>query len=197
MTQVVFKKENAKQRIVFAEVYAPNRPDSDGEFMDAVSIRKMAYQFMSEMKLDQIDHGHTNELVADARVVESFIARKNDPDFIEGSWVVGVHIPKDEDWDKVEKGEWNGFSIEAFVSKTVVDAELEIPPILSGKTIKSEGHEHMFHVAYDESGRFMGGKTDVVNGHFHTIKRGTLTEETNGHTHRFSHIENLSLTEAN
>jgi hypothetical protein len=195
MSQLVLKKENAKQRIVFAEVYAPNRPDSDGEFMDEETIRKMAYGFMREMKLDQIDHQHTNELVDDARVVESFLARKGDPDFIEGSWVVGIHIPRDEDWEKVEKGEWNGFSIEAIVSKEVVDVELEIPPILSGKTIKSGGHDHIFHVAYDDNGKFLGGKTDTIDGHFHVIKRGTVTEEANGHTHRFSHLENLSLQE--
>lgn len=195
MSQVVFKKELPKQRIVFAEVYAPNRPDSDGEFMDVETIRKMAYGFMSEMKLDQIDSQHNNELVGNARVVESFIARKNDPDFIEDSWVVGVHIPNDEDWAKVEAGEWNGFSIEAIVNKTVVDVEMAVPPILSGKTFKSENHDHQFYVAYTDDGKFLGGKTDNVEGHFHTIKRGTLTEEANGHVHRFSHLENISLTE--
>lgn len=193
---VVFKKEDAKQRIVFAEVYAPNRPDSDGEFMDAETIRKMAYGFMRDMKLDQIDHQHTNELVDEARVVESFIARKGDADFMEGSWVVGIHIPKDQDWAKVESGEWNGFSIEAMVHKSPVDVSLEIPPVLSGRTIKSEGHEHTFHVAYNDDGKFLGGKTDTVDGHYHIIKRGTLTEEANGHSHRFSHLEHVTLTEA-
>jgi len=195
MSQLVLKKEDGRQRIVFAEVYAPNRPDSDGEFMDAETIRKMAYDFMRAMKLDQIDHQHSNELVDEARVVESFIARKGDSDFIEDAWVVGIHIPKDEDWAKVEKGEWNGFSIEAHVIKNVVDVEMEIPPILSGKTIKSDGHTHTFHVAYDDTGRFLGGKTDFVDGHSHVIKRGTLTEEASGHTHRFSYLENMKLQE--
>lgn len=195
MTDVVFKKDVPQQRIVWAEVYAPGRPDSDGEFMDAETIRKMAYRFMQEMKLDQIDHQHTNELVDDARVVESFIVRKGDPDFIEDAWVVGVHIPKDEDWAKVESGEWNGFSIEALVSKQVMDVTMDVPPVLSGKTLKAEGHEHQFHVAYNEQGKFLGGKTDTVDGHFHLIQRGTVTNEVNGHQHRFSHVENVRLTE--
>jgi len=195
MPTVVFKKDQPKQRIVWAEVYAPNRPDSDGEFMDAETIRKMAYKFMSAMSLDKIDHQHSNELVDGARIVESFIARKGDEDFIEDAWVVGVHIPKDEDWAKVESGEWNGFSIEALVNKSVVDVSLEIPPTLTGKTIKTEGHDHTFTVSYSDSGKFLGGKTDTVNGHFHVIKRGTVTEESDDHMHRFSHVENLKLTE--
>ena len=195
--QVSVKKKDAKQRLVFGEVYAPNRPDSDGEFMVAESITKMAYKFMRQRKLDKIDSMHSNVLVEGACVVESFIARKGDPDFIEGAWVVGVHIPKDEDWDKVEKGEWNGFSIEALVTKTVVDVTIEVPPIISGRTMKGgeKEHTHTFHVAYDETGKFLGGKTDTVEGHFHTIKRGTMTEDAALHRHRFSHIEDVVITQ--
>lgn len=195
---VEFKSDTAveEQRIVWAEVYAPMIPDSDGEYMDAESIRKMAYQFMEQMKLDQIDKQHTNELSTGAHVVESFIARKGDPVFIEGAWVVGVHIPDDEDWDKVKKGEINGFSIEAFVKKTQMDVTVEIPPVIQGTTMKAEdGHTHKFYVAYNEDGAFLGGRTDVVEGHSHVIKRGTVTEQANDHSHRFSHVDDLVITE--
>lgn len=191
----VFKSSNEKQRIVWAEVYAPMRPDSDGEYMDAETIRKMSYEFMKDMKLDQIDSQHNNELVDGASVVESFIARKNDPDFIEGAWVVGIHIDNDEMWEKVEKGEINGFSIEAFVSKTPKEVTVEVPPVISGKTLKSEEHNHTFMVAYDDTGRFLGGRTDQVEGHFHVIKRGTVTEVANGHSHRFSHVDDIIIQE--
>ena len=196
MNSAVIKSEDAKKRIVWAEVYAPNRPDSDGEFMDAEGICKMAYEFMRKQSLDQIDHSHTNELVNGAHIVESFIARKGDPTFIEGAWVVGCHIPKDEDWAKVEKGEWNGFSIEASVRKDVVEVEIEIPPVLSGKTLKHEdGHDHTFYVTYSEQGKFLGGKTDVVKGHSHTITQGTITDPASDHHHRFSHVEDLLIKE--
>lgn len=194
MAQVA--KADEQLRIVWAEVYAPNRPDSDGEFMDARGIREMAYKFMREQRLGQVDHMHTNEIVEEAHVVESFIARKGDPNFIEGAWVVGVHIPKDEDWAKVEKGEWNGFSMEAEVHKETVEVELELPPIITGKTMKSDdGHTHVFYVAYDDDGKFLGGRTDSVDGHSHVIKRGTLTEMAEGHNHRFSHVEDLMIKE--
>lgn len=197
----VFKAADEEQRIVWAEVYAPNRPDSDGEYMDADGIRKMAYEFMKTMKLDQIDSQHNNELVPGACVVESFIARKDDPDFLEGAWVVGVYIHDDDMWEKVKKGEINGFSMEAMVSKEVKEVTLEVPPIISGRTMKAEGdgevedHTHTFHVAYDESGRFLGGKTDSNHGHYHLIRRGTVTEDAEGHRHKFDHVEDVLISE--
>lgn len=189
--QIKLAAEGQEQRIVWAEVYAPGVPDSDNEFMDAETIRKMAYKFMQEQKLAQIDTQHTNKLVPGATVVESFIARKGDPDFIAGSWVVGVHVPDDETWGKIKKGEINGFSIEAMVTKEPVELEVEIPPVIVGRTAKSEDHEHEFFVSYDEDGNFQGGYTSEVNGHRHSIKKGTVTEDVGGHNHRFSHVENL------
>jgi hypothetical protein len=193
---LVIKDENEELRIVWAEVYAPNRPDSDGEFMDEQGVRDMAYNFMRAKKLDQVDHAHSNELVEGAHVVESFIARKGDPLFIEGAWVVGVHIPTDDDWEKVKTKKWNGFSVEANVSKELVEVEIDIPPVIHGTTFKADdGHQHTFYVAYDDNAKFLGGRTDVVNGHFHTIKRGTITDEVDGHAHTFSHVEDLFIQE--
>lgn len=194
----VFKSVQEDERLVFAEVYAPLRPDSDGEFMDAEGIKKMAYEFMQRMELDSVDSYHSNELVPGCCVVESFIARKGDPDFIEGSWVVGMHVNNDSMWDKIKKGEINGFSMEAMVQKVVVPVTMEIPPVVQGKTFKNEaeGHDHTFYVAYNEDGKFLGGRTDAgPDGHYHIIKRGSVTDESSGHTHRFSHLENLSMTE--
>lgn len=193
---VAIKKADEDQRLVFAEIYAPLRPDSDGEFMDAPGIREMSYRFMKSMKLDSVDSFHNNEIIPGCCVIESFIARKGDPDFIEGSWVVGMHVDDADTWDKIKKGEINGFSMEAMVSKEQVDVTLTIPPILQGKTMKAEdGHVHTFYVAYDESGRFLGGKTDAESGHYHIIKRGSVTEPSNDHSHRFSHVDDLVLTE--
>lgn len=198
-TQVVFKQVKDAERLIYAEVYAPNRPDSDGEFMDAEGIKKMAFEFMRKMELDSVDSYHDNELVPGCCVVESFIARKGDPDFIEGAWVVGMHVDNDEMWDKVEKGEINGFSLEAMVQKTPVDVEMDIPPVITGKTMKSEvaedDHIHTFYVAYNDDGKFLGGRTDSVNGHFHAIRRGSVTEKAEDHAHKFSHLDDIQLRE--
>lgn len=195
-SEAVFKSVQEDQRLVWAEIYAPNRPDSDGEFMTAEEIQKMSYEFMRVMKLDNVDSFHTNDLVEGACIIESFIARKNDPDFIEGAWVVGMHVDNDDAWEKIRKGEINGFSMEAMVNKEVVEVEMEIPPVVQGKTLKADdGHEHIFHVAYNDDGKFLGGRTDMVDGHFHIIKRGSVTEPSAEHSHRFSHLDDLMLVE--
>jgi hypothetical protein len=186
-------------QIVWGEVYIPDVPDSDGDFMTAEDIREMAYNFLrksSDGRLGNIDVCHNNRIVKGCSVVESYIARKGDPDgFVPGAWVVGVHVPDKEVWGAIKRGELNGFSMEALVTKTPVEIELEIPPIISGRTYKhGEGdsqHDHAFHVAYDERGNFLGGRTDIVNGHYHRIKRGTVSEEAAGHRHKFAVIDSL------
>lgn len=194
--EVVFKLAKEDQQLVFAEVYCPDTPDSDGEFMDAEGVQEAAYRFMKTMKLDSVDTQHNNELVPGCCVVESFIARKGDPDFIEGAWVVGMHIDHAETWDKIKKGEINGFSIEAMVNKTLTEVEIIVPPFLNGKTFKADdGHAHSFSVSYNDQGVFLGGETGITNGHRHAIRKGTVTEVTNGHSHRFSHVEGISLKE--
>jgi len=196
-TKALITKADEDQHLVWGVVYAPNVPDSDGEFMDAETIRKMAYDFMREMRNDQVDVQHTNQIPEDTRIVESFIVRKGDPDFPEGAWVACAHIPDPVTWDKVKKQQINGFSIEAHVHKESVAVEVDLPTTMQGTTHKSEDHAHTFYVTYDEQGRFIGGRTDNTNGHHHIIKRGTLTEEANGHAHRFSHLEGFQLTEPN
>lgn len=197
MHVVKFAAESEEQRIVWAEVYVPNVPDSDGEFMDRRAIREMAYKFMKEKKLSQVDVQHNNQVVPGVSVVESFITRKGDPVFpVEGSWVVGIHIPHDDTWASVKSGKINGLSLEAMVVKTPTQLEIDIPPIIEGLTSKADdGHEHKFYVSYDQNGEFLGGITEEVAGHKHVIKRGTVTEEVNAHKHRFSHVEFLGISE--
>jgi hypothetical protein len=195
---VGIKKTEAKKQIIWAEVYAPNRPDADQEYMTAESIETMAYEFMRSKKMDAVDHAHDQINKEGCCVIESFVARKGDPDFAEGAWVVGIHIDNKDLWEKVEKGEINGLSMEALVTKEVKDVILEIPALLGGVTYKAEGdsaddHTHEFEVHYDDEGKFLGGKTDTVDGHFHLIRKGTITEKSSGHFHKFAHTDQLKI----
>ena len=107
---VEFKKSNDEQQIVYGEVYKPDCRDSDGNWMSRSTIEKMAYDFMRDLKNNQVDKNHDGQAGKGA-VVESFIVRKGDPDFTEGSWVVGVHVPDKAMWEQIKKGELTGFSI--------------------------------------------------------------------------------------
>ena len=108
---VDFKKSDATKRIVYGEVYVPDERDSDGNWMTAETIEKMAHSFMQELRLVNIDKNHDGETDKGV-VVESFIARSGDPDFTEGAWVAAVKVADSDTWAAVEKGEITGFSIE-------------------------------------------------------------------------------------
>jgi Putative phage serine protease XkdF len=191
------KRAAEEQQMVWAEVYAPNIPDADGDIMTEEAIEQMAYKFMRERKTDRIDLQHNNKLV-NAYIIESFIARKGDPDFIKGSWVVGMHIPDKGVWSMIKKGEINGYSMEALVTREKATMTVEIPPVISGRVAKADdGHDHEFFVSYDDNGQFLGGRTSsAADGHSHVIKRGTVTEASLGHNHRFSYVEKVLWEEA-
>ncbi len=108
---VEFKKSDEAKQIVYGEVYKPDTRDTDGNWMTRETIEKMAHGFMENLRNNQIDKEHTGAKDKGA-VVESFIVRKGDPDFTEGSWVVGVHVADNGIWEQIVKGELTGFSIE-------------------------------------------------------------------------------------
>jgi Putative phage serine protease XkdF len=189
----ITKTAEPERRMIWAEVYAPNRPDVDGEYMTEEDIRTMAYRFVVQKMSDQVDTQHNNKVQKGVRVFESFIARPGDPDFIPGSWVVGVHVDDDELWAKVKSGELNSFSVEALVTKQMDDVVLDIPDVVTGLTSEHSGHKHTFEVKYDGAGKFIGGQTSVSAGHSHTIRAGTITDQSQGHRHKFSSVDGITL----
>jgi hypothetical protein len=108
---VEFRKTSEEKQIVYGEVYVPDRKDSDGNWMTADTIEKMAHDFMRNGGVRQISKGHDGQCDK-GELVESFIARDGDPDYAKGSWVVGIHIPDQKIWKQVKDGTLTGFSIE-------------------------------------------------------------------------------------
>jgi len=183
---VSIKSLDLEKQIVSGEVYAPNEMDSHGEAMLAEDIELMAHAFIgkSDGVKKTIDVQHDNEVIS-AYPVESFIARKGDPDYSEGAWVLSVKIEDQEIWESVKSGELNGFSVEALVIKknAIVTIETVIDNV--GTTEESDGHTHLFFVELDENGRVVGGRTSETDGHSHEINKGTATEVSDGHSHRY------------
>jgi hypothetical protein len=193
MEHKLVRKADSEQRLVWGEVYAPNRPDVDGEYMTAEAVQKMAHEFMRRMIQDQVDIQHDNEVVDQVTIVESFIARAGDSDFIEGSWVVCCHVNDDATWEAIKRGDLNGFSVEALVRKEATLVEVEIPENVTGTTSEVDAHTHTFSVRFGLEGSFLGGNTDTVKGHSHTITAGTITDISKGHRHRFSSVDNIQI----
>lgn len=107
-----FRKFDEEKRLVYAEVYLPDIEDAHGHCMTAQEIEKMAHGFMKNRRTTSIDLNHDNRTDYDCAMVESFIARSGDPDYVPGSWVGVVHVGNDEVWDQIKKGEITGFSFE-------------------------------------------------------------------------------------
>lgn len=108
---VAISKVDEEQRLVKGVVYKPFELDAHGDWMTPEDIKKMAYQFMEDLNIQEVDTNHDLENV-DAFVCESYIAKSADPEgYPEGSWVVVVKIKDDEVWNGVLLGEFNGFSL--------------------------------------------------------------------------------------
>jgi hypothetical protein len=193
-TFVPIKKMDAAKQIVMGEVYIPYVPDSQGDFMTPDEIERIAHNFLRNRRVFKVDTEH-NLVENGSVVVESFIARPGDPDFTPGAWVVGTHIPDKTVWAKVESGEINGYSMYGTGVRKETIVEIEIPDdgIVKGETIAAgDGHSHTFFLEFDDAGSLINGYTDEVNGHKHVIKSGTITEQANGHAHRYSMTDALA-----
>jgi len=190
VTRIIRKDEEGFERIAFAEVIIPDTPNVYGDFHTKQSVKDFAYGFM--MAGFGIDQEHDNLDVSDrVYVVESFIVRPGDPDFIEGAWVVAVHVNDDELWQQILDGDINGFSYEAFVK--IIYANMNIPGDItrSGTTEPEiyDGHTHQFFVMLDADGRPMLGGTSVTNGHSHVISQHTFTNTAFEHSHIYNFVE--------
>lgn len=190
---IVIKSE--AERLVYGEVYAPLQIDTDNEAMMPGDIKKMAHNFLAEGRVNKIDVEHSLKM-SGCIVVESFLARKDDPDgFLEGAWVLGVKVLPDEVWAKVLKGELNGFSFYGPVTKVAATATVTAIRRMTGKTEPSAdsllpSHAHDLDVQFNSDGRVIPALTGKAMGHSHPVMRTTATEETMEHSHRMVLIEN-------
>lgn len=187
-TLVTIKKRDKALQIVYGEVYAPNTPDSQGEFMSENTVRATAYNFMQSHRNNKVDTNHDN-VINGSIIVESFIAREGDLDFIVGAWVVAIYIPDTSIWEKVLSNELNGLSIEATEILSTEPLYLQLPRTIKGTTEETEGHSHSFIVNFNDEGLYKGGSTGSNNSHTHIILNGTVTEESDGHKHRYNILD--------
>lgn len=187
MPTMVIKSD--EKRLVYGEVYAPLHVDTDGEAMTADDIEKAAHDFLASGKVAKVDVGHNCE-ESGCTVVESFIARKHDPDgFVEGSWVLGVHVAPDELWSEVKAGELNGFSFFGTVQKVPARTKVVTARKIVGETENSTDgllpqHLHAIAVSFSPDGRVLSGKTAVTLEHAHEVKHATATDRALDHSHR-------------
>lgn len=185
--KVVVREDRKWERVVFAEVLVPDTVNNYGDYTTAEAIVEFAYEFARRGYGLDVNHDNNDVSGTGYYVVESFIARAGDPDFIEGSWVVGVKIVDDDIWAQVLAGDLNGFSYEALVEITPVVLEVEDGVQVAGETEPhpEDGHTHTFLLILDEKSNPQAGATSETNGHSHRIVSHTTTEVAEGHNHRY------------
>lgn len=185
---LALKSFKADKQVVTGEVYAPYIIDSHNEMMLPEDVQIMAHRFLATLKNDQIDLMHNNKVVK-AVVVESFIARPNDPEYNEGAWVMSVKIDDPDLWKAIKRGDYSGYSFEAYVTRSEAIVEVTIESQVFGYVEKQLDHDHAFFVQVDDTGKVIGGHTSAAeDGHVHVIRSGTATEDADSpetHSHRF------------
>lgn len=175
------------EHLVTGQVYAPDCLDSHGHYMTAKELKAVAHNFLMDGLLTSIDVQHDNQTV-DACIVESFIARKGDPDFEEGAWVATTKVNDPVIWNAIKSGKINGYSFEILTYREEMVVEFEYKSWYYGWTDPDphDKHTHPFIVRMDENGEIRWGKTGKgSNGEpAHSITRTNITEAVDGKTHR-------------
>lgn len=182
------QKIHRDERLVTGQVYAPNTLDAHGHYMTAKELKRVAHQFMADGLLTSIDVQHDNETI-DAVVVESFIARKGDPDFEEGAWVATTKINDYHIWNAIKDGILNSYSFEILTYRKDVDVEIEYQSWYYGFTDPDphDKHDHPFMVRLDDNGEILWGKTGPGSdgSPAHSISMSNITDPLkDGRTHR-------------
>lgn len=185
---VKITKTDKIHRIVKGVVYTAGDVDTDQETMTKEEVQQACWNFLALRKEKNIDIQHDWQQ-SGCYVVESYLTEDNDPNFPENSWVMAVKCT-DEIFDKVVKGELNGFSFGGYSNKTVRRVMMEVAKQIVGETEHNLNkdvipeHSHTFIIWYDNDGKIVKGHTDTVQSHSHTISYGTATDKTLGHSHR-------------
>lgn len=185
--KLVLRDDPQWERVVFAEVLVPGVANVFGDFWTVEAIKEAAYMFMETGFGIDLEHDNV-DVTGPVRVVESFLVREGDPDFIVGSWVVGMRIHDDTIWQAILDNELNGYSYEAVVSQLSATISVVDNGVRTGLTEPDllDGHTHYFMVKVDATNRPTAGGTSETNGHSHAITVHTLTNEAAGHTHRYN-----------
>lgn len=188
---LVLREDRVWEQIAFAEVLVPDVPNNYGDIYTRDAIVEFAHEFARQGYGLDINHDNVDVTGTGYYVIESFIARDGDPDFIPGSWVVGIKVVDEAIWQRILAGELNGFSYEALVQALPVQFTAETGHQIAGVTSAHpvDGHTHGYLLILDELNNPAAGSTSEANGHSHRIVSHTVTEIADGHNHRIQVIE--------
>lgn len=151
--KVITKSDDPKQ-FVYGVVYEPEVEDAHEDAMTAEEIEKAAHKFMKSFR--NIDEQHDFEAGA-GELLESYIAPTDmqigEETILKGSWVI-VTKATDEIWEKIEKGEYTGYSM---------GGTAEVDTTKAAITQMNKNESPATYTSEDSS-------DDEVRGFFNTVK---------------------------
>jgi hypothetical protein len=107
----VTKAEENPEHFVMSVVYEPDVKDTQDDWATADEIRKAAWSFMESDQVYKINHDEEGEV----HVLESYLSPVDfdaeGQHITAGTWLLGSRIMNDETWEKIEKGEYKGYSM--------------------------------------------------------------------------------------
>lgn len=192
----ILKREGVVfEQVVMGELIIPDVPNVYGDIYTRESVRDFCYEFARQGFGIDINHDQVDVQGTHAYIIESFIARPGDPDFIEGAWVVAMKIPDEATWQRVLDGDLNGYSFEALCTLQPIMFQNLRNRQVQGLTEPDpyDGHQHEYVVLLDIFNRPVAGGTVESDNHSHTISSHTVTDiaQTSGgrkHSHRYQTI---------
>lgn len=111
-------KSMPEERIAIGVILRPNYQDAQADIMSPEEVRKAAHWYMENGQTIKLRHGKDpvqGDKPLQATVLESYIAPVDFPlgngQVLKGDWVGAVRIDDQGVWDKIQSGEYQGFSV--------------------------------------------------------------------------------------
>ena len=123
-------------KLVYSAVAIPGEPDYDGEILTPEEIQYAAHKFMSDYRIIDPEHvcALTDHCIRVGEPVESTILPKGmtvksihgqeEMYLPKGTWVLGIEVTDDSEWNRIVSGERTGLSLTA--ARTTVKSRVLI-----------------------------------------------------------------------
>lgn len=114
-------KQNEELRIAYGVVLIPEFRDGEKDIISSEEIRKAAHFFMLKSRVIGFRHRRKSK----AKLVESYLApqpltfkgQNGTQKVPTGTWIIGIFVPNDKEWEDIKSGKINAFSPGGFSRK--------------------------------------------------------------------------------
>lgn len=130
LDKVLRKKDSSadEEQIIFAPVMVPNEPDKDGDLVPDFVVEKAANDFLANNSVEDVDINH-DQMTGQGSIRQTWTLWDdeeyedmdgNTQEYPASTWMAGIKIEDEQDWEDVKNGDISGFSIQgaALVTET-------------------------------------------------------------------------------